>query len=56
MTQKEWELLMGRLERIEGKMDQINGIRLWRARVNGAIFAIGFILTIVSSIVAINII
>jgi len=44
VTDREWQLLMKRFDTIEKKLDAINGIRLWKARVTGALYIIGIIL------------
>jgi len=43
MTDREWQLLIDRLDRIEGKIDLLNGIRLWKAKVNGALTILGML-------------
>ena len=48
LTDREWELLLKRLDKIDGKLEnigtQVNGVRIWRARVTGALYIIGLVL------------
>lgn len=42
-TEQEWQLLMARFAAIEKKLDSLNGLQLWKAKVTGALSVLTFL-------------
>jgi len=44
VTEEMWEMLMGRFDKVDEELKKLNGIRIWKAKVTGALTIISVIL------------
>jgi hypothetical protein len=44
VTEEMWKMLIKRFDKVDKKLDELNGLRLWKAKVMGALTVISVIL------------
>lgn len=44
ITEEMWDMLIGRIDKMDKKIDKLNALRIWKAKVTGALAVISVVL------------